>query len=83
MKRLGRNFSEKKIKEAITHADNMITMELSFLPNKDYRDLCQQVKDGFIDHLYTIFGFGSYEPYLERNGVIREEYKGEHGRSEE
>lgn len=66
-----RKYSEKQLKEVITHADNMVSMEISFIPNKEGREIAQLVKDGFIDHLYTLLGFGDYEPYLDRAKVIR------------
>ena len=66
-----RKYSEKQLKEAITHADNMVSMEIDFIPNKESREIAQLAKDGFIDHLYTILGFGDYEPYLKGAKVIR------------
>ena len=68
---MARKYSEKQLKEVITHVGNMISMEINFIPDKNSREIAQLVKDGFIDHLYTVLGFGDYEPYLDRAKFIR------------
>lgn len=68
---MARKYSEKQLKEVIVHVDNMISMEIDFIPDKESREIAQLVKDGFIDHLYTALGFGDYEPYLDRAKIIR------------
>lgn len=68
---MARKYSEKQLKEVITHVDNMVSMEINFIPDKKSREIAQLVKDGFIDHLYTVLGFGDYEPYLDRAKFIR------------
>ena len=66
---------EQAIKEAIEEAKKASDFEIKFAFGPFGRKAkdCKLARDGFIDHLYTLLGFGSYQPYLERAGVIREE----------
>lgn len=63
---------EGAIKAAIEEAKKASDFEIKFAFGRKAGD-CQLARDGFIDHLYTLLGFGSYQPYLERARVIREE----------
>ena len=63
---------EEAIKTAIEEAKKASDFEIEFAFGRKAGD-CKLARDGFIDHLYTLLGFGSYQPYLERAGVIREE----------
>ena len=68
--------STEEIKQAIETAKKFSDQEIKFAFGRKADD-CLLARDGFIDHLYTLLGFGSYTPYLERAGVIREEKEDE------
>lgn len=65
--------TKKQIKRYITEASKASDFELGFITDENTRNMMKLARDSFIDHLYTLLKLGSYEPYLERAGVVRDE----------